>query len=152
MSLINTGLTGLNAAQMGLQTAGHNIANASTPGYNRQQIVQTTNVALGGSVGMIGQGVNVATVRRVYDDLLFGQGLQAQSQSSQLDSYYSQIGQINNMFGDPNSGLSPALAGFFSGVQDLANNPESVPSRQQLLNSAQTLAARFQAVVDTVAG
>lgn len=146
MSLINTGLTGLNAAQMGLQTAGHNIANASTPGYNRQQIVQTTNVALGGSVGMIGQGVNVATVRRVYDDLLFGQGLQAQSQSSQLDSYYSQIGQINNMFGDPNSGLSPALAGFFSGVQDLANNPESVPSRQQLLNSAQTLAARFQAM------
>ena len=146
MSLINTGLTGLHAAQMGLQTAGHNIANASTPGYNRQQIVQTTNVALGGSVGMIGQGVNVATVRRVYDDLLFGQGLQAQSQSSQLDSYYSQIGQINNMFGDPNSGLSPALAGFFSGVQDLANNPESVPSRQQLLNSAQTLAARFQAM------
>jgi flagellar hook-associated protein 1 FlgK len=50
------------------------------------------------------------------------------------------------MFGDPNSGLSPALAGFFSGVQDLANNPESVPSRQQLLNSAQTLAARFQAM------
>jgi flagellar hook-associated protein 1 FlgK len=146
MSLINTGLTGLHAAQMGLQTAGHNIANASTPGYNRQQIVQTTNVALGGSVGMIGQGVNVATVRRVYDDLLFGQGLQAQSQSSQLDSYYSRIGQINNMFGDPNSGLSPALAGFFSGVQDLANNPESVPSRQQLLNSAQTLAARFQAM------
>ncbi len=146
MSLLNTGLSGLNAAQVGLQTAGHNIANASTPGFNRQQIVQTTNTSLGGSAGMIGQGVNVASVRRVYDDLLFGQSLQAQSQSSQLDSYYSQISQINRMFGEPNSGLSPALAGFFSSVQDLANNPDSVPSRQQLLSSGQALAARFQSL------
>ena len=146
MSLLNTGLSGLNAAQVGLQTAGHNIANASTPGFSRQQIVQTTNTSLGGSAGMIGQGVNVSSVRRVYDDLLFGQSLQAQSQSSQLDSYYSQISQINSMFGDPNSGLSPALSGFFSSIQDLANNPDSVPSRQQLLSSGQALAARFQSL------
>jgi flagellar hook-associated protein 1 FlgK len=116
MSLLNTGLSGLNAAQVGLQTAGHNIANASTPGFSRQQIVQTTNTSLGGSAGLIGQGVNVASVNRVYDDLLFAQGLQAQSQSSQLDGYYSQMQQIDGMFGDTNSGLSPVLQGFFIGI------------------------------------
>ena len=146
MSLLNTGLSGLNAAQVGLQTAGHNIANASTPGYSRQQISQATNTPLGGSAGLIGQGVNVASVSRIYDDLLFNQGLQAQSQSSQLDEYYSQIKQIDNMFGDTNSGLSPVLQGFFNSVQGLANSPESVPSRQQLLSSAQVLASRFQAL------
>jgi flagellar hook-associated protein 1 FlgK len=146
MSLLNTGLSGLNAAQVGLQTAGHNIANASTPGFSRQQIVQTTNTSLGGSAGLIGQGVNVASVNRVYDDLLFAQGLQAQSQSSQLDGYYSQMQQIDGMFGDTNSGLSPVLQGFFNSVQGLANNPESVPSRQQLISSAQVLASRFQAL------
>ena len=146
MSMLNTGLTGLNAAQLGLQTASHNITNASTSGYNRQQIIQTSNVAQGTGSGFIGQGVSVSSVRRVYDELLFGQGLQAQAQSSQLDSYYTQIRQINNMFGDPNSGLSPALEGFFRGVQDVATNPESVPSRQGLLNSAQTLVARFQSL------
>ena len=146
MSLLNTGLSGLNAAQVGLQTAGHNIANASTPGYSRQQISQTTNTALGGSAGLIGQGVNVASVNRVYDDLLFAQGLQAQSQSSQLDGYYSQLQQIDNMFGDTNSGLAPVLQGFFNSVQGLANTPESVPSRQQLISSAQILVSRFHAL------
>ena len=144
MSMFNTGISGLNAAQVGLQTASHNIGNASTPGYNRQQIIQSTNVSQGTGSGFIGQGVNVSSVRRVYDEFLFSQGLQAQTQGSELDSYYTQIRQINNVFGDPNSGLSPALEGFFRGVQDVATNPEWVPSRQGLLGSAQTLVASFQ--------
>jgi len=144
MSMISTGLTGLNAAQMGLLTTSHNIVNAGTPGYNRQQVIQASAVSQGTGAGFIGQGVNVSSVRRVYDDLLVSQGLQAQTQSSQLDSYYTQIRMIDNVMGDPNSGLSPALQSFFSGVQDVATNPESVPSRQGLLNSAEALVARFQ--------
>ena len=48
-NILNVGVTGLNAAQAGIQTAGHNIANASTPGYSRQQIVQSffTGINLG---------------------------------------------------------------------------------------------------------
>ena len=144
MSMISTGLTGLNAAQMGLLTTSHNIVNAGTPGYNRQQVIQASALSQGTGAGFIGQGVNVSSVRRVYDDLLVSQGLQAQTQSSQLDSYYAQIRMLDNVLGDPNSGLSPALQGFFSGVQDVATNPESVPSRQGLLNSAEALVARFQ--------
>lgn len=146
MSMLNTGLTGLNAAQMGLQTASHNITNASTPGFNRQQIIQVPSFAQGTGSGAIGQGVSVSSVRRVYDELLFGQSLQAQTQSSQLDSYYTQIKQIDQIMGDPNSGLSPSLQGFFSGVQDVATNPESVPARQGLLSSAEALVARFQSL------
>ncbi len=146
MSMLGTGLTGLNAAQMGLQTTSNNIVNAGTPGYNRQQVIQASAVAQGTGSGFIGQGVSVSSVRRVYDDLLVSQGLQAQTQSSQLDSYYTQIRMVNNLLGDSNSGLSPALQGFFSGVQDVATNPESVPSRQGLLNSAEALVARFQSL------
>lgn len=146
MTMLSTGITGLNAAQMGLLTTSHNISNASTPGYNRQQIIQASAISQGTGSGFIGQGVSISSVRRVYDEFLVSQGLQAQTQSSQLDSYYTQILQVNNMFGDPNSGLSPALQGFFSGVQDVASNPESVPSRQGLLNSAEALVARFQSL------
>ena len=35
-SLFSIGLTGLNAAQAGLQTTSHNISNAGTTGYSRQ--------------------------------------------------------------------------------------------------------------------
>ncbi|HEY9460600.1 MAG TPA: flagellar basal body protein, partial [Paralcaligenes sp.] len=39
MNLANLGLTGMAAAQIRLQTAGHNINNAATDGYNRQTVL-----------------------------------------------------------------------------------------------------------------
>ena len=143
-SIFGIGLSGLNAAQAGLLTTGHNISNAGTPGYNRQQIVQATNIPQLTGAGFIGQGVQASTVKRIYNQFLASQALEAQTQSSQLDSYYTQIRQLDNMLGDPSSGLSPALQGFFRGVQEVAANPGSVPSRQALLSGAQSLAARFQ--------
>jgi flagellar hook-associated protein 1 FlgK len=144
MSILGTGLSGLSAAQTGLLTTGHNISNASTPGYSRQQAIQVSNLPQPTGSGFIGQGVQVTTVRRIYSQYLVSQTLQAQTQSSQLDSYYTQIKQIDNILGDPNSGLSPALQDFFRGVQDVAASPASVPSRQALLSNAQSLTARLQ--------
>ena len=46
MSIFSVGVSGLNAAQSGILTAGHNISNASTPGYSRQEIVQGTNIPI----------------------------------------------------------------------------------------------------------
>ena len=39
--IYSLGLSGLAAAQAGLTTTGHNITNASTPGYHRQSIQQS---------------------------------------------------------------------------------------------------------------
>ena len=142
--IFGIGLSGLNAAQAGLLTTSHNISNASTPGYNRQQVVQSSNIPQLTGSGFIGQGVQVSTVKRIYSQFLASQVSQAQTQSSQLDSYYTQIKQLDNMLGDPSAGLSPALQGFFQGVQDVAASPASMPSRQALLSNAQSLAARFQ--------
>jgi len=142
--IFGIGISGLNAAQAGLLTTGHNISNAATPGYNRQQIVESSNRPHLTGSGYLGQGVQVSTVRRVYSEFLAGQVSQAQTQSSQLDSYYSQIRLLNNMLGDPSAGLSPTLQSFFNATQDVAADPASVPSRQVLLGSAQSLATRFQ--------
>lgn len=142
--IFGIGLSGLNAAQVALLTTSHNISNAGTPGYNRQQTVQSSaSPQLTGS-GFLGQGVQVSTIKRVYSEFLASQVLQAQTQSSQLDSYFTQIKQLDNMLGDPSAGLSPTLQSFFNGVQDVAVSPASVPSRQALLSSAQSLVARFQ--------
>lgn len=143
-SIQNIGISGLRSAQSGLLTASHNISNANTPGYNRQQIVQSTNNPLPRGSGFVGQGVQVTTVQRIYNQFLTSQALQVQTQSSQLSSYYNEIKQIDNLLADTSSGLSPAMQNFFSAAQDVATNPTSIPSRQALLSHAQILVGRLQ--------
>ncbi|MCC7310388.1 MAG: flagellar hook-associated protein FlgK [Sulfuritalea sp.] len=146
MSVFSVGISGLNAAQAGMLTTSHNIANASTAGYNRQEIVQGTNTATFTGVGFVGQGTHVQTVRRIYDQFLGRQVLSAEAGAAEMGTYQAQISQIDNLLADSSSGLSPALAAFFKGVQDVAANPASIPGRQSMLSAAQALTARFQAI------
>ncbi|MDO8959048.1 MAG: flagellar hook-associated protein FlgK, partial [Rhodocyclaceae bacterium] len=144
--IFNVAVSGLNVAQAGVLTTGHNIANASTPGYSRQRIVQTTNPPQFTGAGFIGKGANVDTIQRVYSQFLGSQVLSAQTGAAEMDSYLAQIRQIDNLLADPSAGLSPALADFFKGVQEVAANPQSLPARQAMLSASQSLVARFQSV------
>ena len=146
MGIFNVAVSGLNAAQVGILTTSHNISNASTDGYNRQQIFQTTNTPMFTGAGFIGQGTNVETVRRVYAQQLSDQVLSASTGAAEMDSYLSQIGQIDNLLADPDAGLSPALSSFFAAVQEMAAYPASQPARQALLSASQALVSRFQAI------
>jgi flagellar hook-associated protein 1 FlgK len=146
MGILSIGVSGLNAAQAGLLTAGHNIANASTPGFSRQQIVQATNISLRTGSGYVGQGTQVTTVRRNYDELLGRQVLSAEAGAAEMDSYLAQIRQLDSMLADPTAGLSPSLSAFFKGIQDVAANPTSMAARQSMLSTAQALSSRFQAL------
>ncbi len=140
------GLSGLAAAQSGLLTAGHNIANVNTPGYSRQEILQTTRLPLFTGAGFFGQGTDVAAVRRVYSDFLVAQQRQVAADASQLDAYHTQLTQVDSLFGTPETGLAPALAGFFAGVNGVAAQPSDIASREQMLSSANVLVARFRAL------
>jgi flagellar hook-associated protein 1 FlgK len=146
--LLSSAISGMQGAQIALQTAQHNITNQNTPGFNRQRIVQSSNVAMLTGAGFIGQGSHVSTVERMYDGFLSNQVNRAQTTSSELEMYYAQISQIDNMLADPNSGLSPALQDFFRGVQQVAANPAQLPSRQAMLSSAESLVARFKGLED----
>jgi flagellar hook-associated protein 1 FlgK len=146
MSLLSIGKSGLFAAQAALNTTGHNITNANVDGYSRQGVVQQTAIAMGGSYGFIGTGTEIAQVKRYSDEFLNAQVRSAQAQSSGLEAYEAQITQIDNLMSDTTSGLSPALQDFFSAVQNLTGDRAGVPSRGALLSSADTLAARFQAI------
>ena len=140
MSTLSIGLTALQAAQVGLSTTGHNIANVNTIGYRRQQLIQATNDPVGSGNGYIGQGVNVTTIRRFYDDFLERQISQNESQLSYFDQYLQGLQQINNVMGDRSVGLSDAIQKFFKSWNDLSGNPASVPARQAVLGAANTVA------------
>ena len=68
--LFTSALSGMNAAQLGLATTQHNIANASTPGFTRQQILISSRAGQQTGAGFVGQGVDVTGVIRIYDQFL----------------------------------------------------------------------------------
>lgn len=145
-SVFGAGVSGLNSAQLGLATAEHNISNLGTPGFTRQQTVQAARPGQFTGSGFIGQGGDVTTVKRVYDEFLGKQLLTEQGLAAQLDSHYAQIRQIDNMLADPNSGMAPAMQDFFSAVNNVSNAPESQAARQALINNGSAMAARFHSI------
>ncbi|HET7776430.1 MAG TPA: flagellar hook-associated protein FlgK [Azospira sp.] len=142
--LFGIGITGVNAAQLGMLTTGNNIANVDTPGYNRQRISQSNNIAIATGAGFIGQGSRVDTITRIYNSVITNQINQSQTKASELSKYYDQIKQIDNMLADDKAGLSPTLQDLFKGVQAVASNPALTTSRDALVSSAQTFTSRLQ--------
>jgi flagellar hook-associated protein 1 FlgK len=143
-SIYSIGSSALAAAQAGLATTSHNIANAATPGYNRQSIVQTASPGQNLGSGFVGGGTVVSDVRRTYSDLLASQVKSSQSAQSATSTYKAQISQIDNLLADSTSGVAPALQDFFAGLQNLTANPQSASNRQALISSADVLSASFQ--------
>lgn len=141
---LNIGVSGLRAAQLGLLTTQHNIANANTPGFSRQAVFQSTGFAVNSDEGALGQGVKIETVKRNYSEFLTGQMNQSQSRLTELETQYASLSQMDNLLADQEAGLSPALRDFFAAVQQVGSNPSLIPARQSMVASAQTLASRFQ--------
>jgi flagellar hook-associated protein 1 FlgK len=145
-NIFSVGTSGLAAAQIGITTTGHNIANAATPGYNRQVVVQTSAGGQAGGNGFLGSGTSVAAINRVYDNYTAGRVNASQTSKTGFDTYVDQVSQINNLLADAKTGLAPAIQDFFNNVQGLSANPGGAAQRQTLLSSGQSLAARFQSI------
>ena len=146
MSVFSIGLTGLNAAQANLVTTGHNIANASTPGFHRQRVEMQNNFPQPTGDGFLGTGVDVTTVSRIYSQFLDGQVSAANGRLSYLATYRDQVAQIDNLLAEANTGLTPALAEFFSAVSEVSADPDSAPNRQAMLSATTALVGRFQSI------
>lgn len=145
-NVLSIGKSALNAAQIGIATVGHNISNASTPGYNRQVVVQAAAQAQNFGYGYVGQGTNVVGIQRVFNDTLSKQVINATATSNASGAYYSNISQVNGVLSDSTAGLNPVITSFFSAVSAAAANPSDTATRQTLISSAQSMVNRFNAV------
>ena len=145
-SLINIGMSGLNASQGALATVGNNIANANTSGYSRQQIVQGSagSQQVGGV--FIGTGTTLADVRRVYNSYLDAQLQTTTSLNGDAQAYLDQIGSVDKLLSDKSTGVSAVLNSFFSSLQTAAGAPGDASARQLLLTNAQALNNRFNSI------
>lgn len=141
--LLSTGVSALLTNQRRLDVTSHNVANANTPGYSRQLAEVSPQKAQYFGVGYIGNGVKIDTIRRRYDQFVSGRVRSSQSEKKRLDTFHKLASSIDNVLADPKAGLSPALHDFYAALQDVSNNPTSIPVRQSLLSRADVLTRRF---------
>ncbi|MGZ5846109.1 MAG: flagellar hook-associated protein FlgK [Ramlibacter sp.] len=145
-TLLSIGSRALVAAQGAINTVSHNITNANTPGYSRQEAQLVTAGGLYTGAGFFGSGVQLATVRRQYDQFLTT-AVQSATATSAADSTRADgLKSRDAVFGDSELGLGASLDAFFAAAGDLANRPADLSARQVFLARAQQLAARVDSV------
>jgi len=146
MSLaMSSALSALTAAQRIAETASHNIANANTPGYSRQEAVLRPALPIRTTAGMMGTGVTIERIHAIRDDFL---ALRINQQATNLgysESMHNALSELENIImPGPDTGIGMAIDDFFKAVNDLVNNPQSEVSREGLVQSATMLCETFQ--------
>lgn len=148
--LLNIGMSGLHAAKTKLSVTGHNITNVNTPGYTRQDTVQTARSPQFTGAGYIGTGTSLVDVRRSYDEFLTTQVRSSTSLNSDVLAYKSQIDQLDGLLAGTSTGINPSLEALFSATQAAAEDPSNIPARQLVIAEAEGLARRFNNLYDNI--
>lgn len=147
-NIFNIGISGLTSFQSRLATTGNNIANVNTEGYSRQRVDLGTLPSQLNNNGYLGSGVQVLDVQRNYDDFVAGRLRTSLSAAEEGEYLYTRAVQVDNVISDPAAGLSTVLSNFFNAVQDVSDDPTSIPARDVMLSQAEVLAGRFQGLDD----
>ena len=141
----------LSAQSAALATAGHNIANANTPGYSRQIANFAANPAIAamGSIA-VGTGVSLQSVtqaRNLFVERQIPTALGAEGYSGSLNAALQSVTALDT---DLQGGVTSALGAFYSSLRTLSQNPGDLALRQGVIGSSQALARSFNATVGAI--
>ncbi|MEN2994863.1 MAG: flagellar hook-associated protein FlgK [Thermodesulfovibrio sp.] len=144
-ALFDIGKTGVLTYQRALEVVSHNIANASTEGYSRQDVIfQNMPSTTASIVGISGRGVKIVDIRRMYDSFI---ELQLKTESSNLaywDVVYNGMLRLEHIFNEASDiALSNSINDFFNAWQELSQNPSGTAERALLIDKANYLAERL---------
>lgn len=144
-ALFDIGKTGVLTYQKALEVVSHNISNAATEGYTRQDVIfQNMSSGILSLSGVTGRGVKLEDIRRMYDSFI---DLQLKTESSNLaywDVVYNGMLRLENIFNDASeTAFSNSINDFFNAWQELSQNPSGTAERTLLLDKANYLAKRL---------
>ena len=148
---INTALSAIRARQAQMNTTGHNIANANTEGYRRQDVILTSSVSsgvvsdLGRGIAQLGTGVSIGSIQRAQTDFVDAQIRITNQQSGNWSARNTMLAQLEPVLAEPgDSGLSATLNQFWNSWEDLTASPESVAARTAVAENGAALADRIR--------
>lgn len=142
--MMGSALSALTTYQRALSTTSHNIANANTEGYSRQRVDLSTRVANQIGAGSIGSGVQVASLRRVFDSFVLDQVRSNTAGLAREETFSGLATRVESAVSDPTTGINAAMSRFFNAVQDVATDPSSLAARRVLLGEGDAVSARVR--------
>ncbi len=156
---INIGLSGLQAAQIGQDVTGHNIANAGTDGYSVQAVDQKTAETwvaadtTGATPSTLGSGVQARSITRARDRYLDSEVRNGLSEQSAQTTLNDNLKQVEAAYGEPSDhGLNNGLGTFFQNFTNLVNNPEDAGVRATVVAGANALVSQFHTLQERLSG
>ncbi|MEZ6042076.1 MAG: flagellar basal body protein [Planctomycetaceae bacterium] len=132
MNSFSIGLTALRAHQQSLEILGNNVANASTPGYHRQRPELVNDV-----------GVRVARITRMKNDSVETALLRNNSLSGYSQQSLDVATQIESILTPSETSIHANISEFFNRLEKVANAPQDMSVRAEMLSSAQELTNGF---------
>lgn len=134
-SCYNIAKTGIYASQRALEVIGHNVTNADTVGYVRQQAMlsDTKSQVYGGK--QVGTGVSVSEIRQIRSIFLDNTYRQENSSKSYWENIQSTVEDIESVLDSlsDSSGLGTVIDEFFNGWEELAKEPENGTAREAVV-------------------
>jgi len=134
MSLLSSliiGRSALKAADAGVHTASHNVANASTPGFHRRRVDYKTADPIQKGRSWYGKGVNTDELIRVSNRFV---GMRMVSQAgveSAASTMYTSLSSIETLFDETESeGMRQKLDVFFDSLMSSTGDPSDLSLRQ----------------------
>ena len=144
---LNIASSALFANQKALDVTSHNVANANTKGYTREEVIFKANApsmgittSSGYSTGQIGSGVSIEDIERVRNMFLDSQFRNESQQSGEWDIKNQILTAVQEIFNEPSdSGITTVLSDFFDSLQELSKNPQSNDVRSLVRQNAVSL-------------
>ncbi len=151
LSGVNLSLNALLAHAQAIEIIEHNVANANTEGYHRQEAVMRTTVPSnlygmdrGIGAGVRGTGVEVAQIRRFSLSFFDTRFRTVSSEASEWSVQSEVLQQLEMTLAETSSdGLLNKMDEFWNSWQILSNDPSNLSLRAKLLDDSQSLVDGF---------
>lgn len=136
---LTIGTSGLYAYQAALNTTSHNISNADTVGYSRQQAIQQASkaISVSSSYGMAGTGVDVIAIkqiRNIYYDMKYWSNNTLYGEYSTKEYYMTAIEDYIKE--NDKNGLTATFNDFYNSLIDLSKDVSNETIRTQVTKYA----------------
>lgn len=145
-SALSIAVSALRAHTYAIETTSHNIANAATPGYRRQRVELRTAFPRNGAMGAMGAGVEAARITRATDGLADLRVRGSSAQASYFGTRSELLQKVEDVFGEPDRGVTKELTATWDAFAALAVNPADDATRYQVLSALNGVADRVNEI------
>ncbi|ADU62129.1 MAG: flagellar hook-associated protein FlgK [Pseudodesulfovibrio sp.] len=147
-SLYNLASSALKNAQVSINNASNNIANADTEGYQRTEAAYETSYSISIYGLSVGTGANITSIISLKDQFVEAQYLDASADLNRESAALTYLNQLDSLLNQAEGGLSETLTDFFDAWNALTTDPDSLSAREDLLGIAETLVYALNSTAD----